>query len=113
MSVFKDEVDTKRVIFNVRLDLAQRLEQAKKDARDLGKKLDVDGAIDKSLEKFLKKAEKKIAEVHKKRREEKQGFPIQAQRSADTEDEPDEDETDDAEDAADSEADAETDESWD
>lgn len=70
MSVFKEEADTKRVIFNVRLDLAQRLDQAKKDARDLGKKLDVDGAIDKALEKFLKKAEKKISEVHKKRREE-------------------------------------------
>jgi vacuolar-type H+-ATPase subunit H len=70
MSVFKEEADTKRVIFNVRLDLAQRLDQAKKDARDLGKKLDVDGAIDKALEKYLKKAEKKISEVHKKRREE-------------------------------------------
>ncbi|GBC61759.1 hypothetical protein DENIS_2721 [Desulfonema ishimotonii] len=67
MGVFKEETETKRVIFNVRLDLAQRLEAAKKEARSFGKKLDVDGSIDIALEKFLKKAEKKIAEMKKKK----------------------------------------------
>ena len=68
MSVFKEEPETKRVIFNVRLDLARRLETAKEEARGLGKKLDVDGAIDKALEKFLKKAEKKISEMKRRRK---------------------------------------------
>ncbi len=67
MSVFKEETETKRVIFNVRLDLAKRLEKAKKESRSISKKLDVDSAIDKALEKFLKKAEKKIYEVKKKK----------------------------------------------
>jgi hypothetical protein len=66
MSVFKKEIETKRVIFNVRLDLAERLESAKSEARSLGKKLDTDTVIDKALEKFLKKAEKKMAEMRKK-----------------------------------------------
>ena len=60
MSIFKNEIETKRVIFNVRMDLAERLEQAKNIARSIGKKLDVDTAIDKALDKFLKKAEKKL-----------------------------------------------------
>lgn len=63
MSVFKEEQETKRVIFNVRLDLAERLEKAKENAKAYGKKLDVDTAIDKALEKFLKKAEKKMQEL--------------------------------------------------
>lgn len=67
MSVFKEEIETKRVIFNVRLDLARRLERAKKDARKLDKKLDVESAVDRALEKFLKKAEKKIAEMKRKK----------------------------------------------
>lgn len=66
MSVFKEEAEIKRVIFNVRLDLAERLEQAKADSRELGKKLDVDSAVDKALEKFLKKAERKIVEIKEK-----------------------------------------------
>jgi hypothetical protein len=66
MNVFKKDFDTKRVIFNVRLHLAERLEKAKADARDLGRKLDVDSAVDLALEKFLKKAEKKIIEMQKK-----------------------------------------------
>ncbi len=90
MSVFKEEADTKRVIFNVRMDLAQRLDRAKKDARDLGKKLDVDGAVDKALEKFLKKAEKKIAEAHKKRRGEDDEAPKSASVSRGEEPEADE-----------------------
>jgi len=64
--IFKDDSETKRVIFNVRMDLAERLEQAKKEARQINKKLDVDSAIDKCLEKYLKKAEKKIADMLKK-----------------------------------------------
>lgn len=63
MSVFKNDIETKRVIFNVRIDLAERLEKAKEDAKTFGKKLDIDGTIDKALEKFLKKAEKKLAEM--------------------------------------------------
>ena len=67
MSVFKEETEFKRVIFNIRMDLAERLEIAKTEAADLGKKLDVEGTINKSLERFLKKAEKKIGEMKLKR----------------------------------------------
>lgn len=63
MNVFKQETEAKRVIFNVRADLAARLDQAKADARKLGRKLDIDGAVDEAVEKFLKKAEKKLAEM--------------------------------------------------
>ncbi len=61
--VFTQEKETKRVIFNVELHLARRLEQAKKEARDLGKKLDVDKAVNGALETFLKKAEKNISDL--------------------------------------------------
>jgi len=67
MDIFKEETETKRVIFNVRMDLAVRLEKAKKEARSIGKKLDVDSIIDKELEKFLKKAEKKLSEIKRKK----------------------------------------------
>ena len=67
MSVFKEEAEFKRVIFNIRMDLAERLEQAKAEAGSLGKKLDVEGTINKSLERFLKKAEKKIEEMKSKK----------------------------------------------
>ena len=63
MKVFKEEAETKRVIFNIKMELAERLEKAKEDARELGKKLDIDDAVNKTVEKFLKKAEKKIAEM--------------------------------------------------
>lgn len=63
MSVFKEDPPSKRVIFNVRLDLAERLEQAKLDARRIGRRLDADGAVDAGLEKFLKKAERKLREL--------------------------------------------------
>ncbi|MBG0774976.1 MAG: hypothetical protein H0S85_00900 [Desulfovibrionaceae bacterium] len=63
MGVFKDEKEIKRVIFNVDVTLAERLERAKTAARTLGRKLDVDGAVDKALEKFLKKAEKRLQEL--------------------------------------------------
>jgi hypothetical protein len=66
MSVFKDEGETKRVIFNIEMELAKRLETAKKNARTIGRKLDADTAVNKALEKFLKKAEKKIYEIMKK-----------------------------------------------
>ncbi len=63
MSVFVREKEIKRVIFNVDIRLAERLEKAKEASRLLGRKLDVDAAVDKALEKFLKKAEKKIEEL--------------------------------------------------
>ena len=68
MSVFKETLETKRVIFNVKLELAERLEKAKEEAKCFGKKLDVDSAIDKALEKFLKKVEKKMQELGKELR---------------------------------------------
>jgi hypothetical protein len=64
--VFTPEKETKRVIFNVELSLARRLEQAKKEARMLGKKLDVDEAVNKALEDFLKQAEKGITRLKEK-----------------------------------------------
>jgi hypothetical protein len=67
MSIFKEDIQSKRVIFNIRMDLSERLDKAKKDSRAIGKRLDLDTVIDKALEKFLKKAEKKIAELKKKK----------------------------------------------
>lgn len=67
MSIFKEEAESKRVIFNIEVDLASRLENVKKNARTIGKKLDVDTAVNKALEKFLKKAEKKVTEIMKKK----------------------------------------------
>ena len=67
MSIFKEEIETKRVIFNIEIDLANRLDDLKKNARAIGKKLDADTAVNRALEKFLKKAEKKIAEIKKKK----------------------------------------------
>ena len=61
--VFTPEKETKRVIFNVEITLARRLDQAKKEARKLGKRLDADEAVNKALEKFLRKAEKSITEL--------------------------------------------------
>lgn len=65
MGIFKNDQESKRVIFNVRLDLAERLEAAKNDARLFGKKLDIDAAVDEAIEKFLKKAEKRLADMKK------------------------------------------------
>ncbi len=70
MSVFINDRETKRVIFNIEVSLAERLERAKEVSRSLGKKLDVDTTVDKALEKFLKKAEKKLAEMHEEFAEE-------------------------------------------
>jgi vacuolar-type H+-ATPase subunit H len=67
MPVFKNEPETKRVIFNIEMDLAQSLEDAKEASRELGKKLDADTAVNKALAKFLKKAWKHIEEEREAR----------------------------------------------
>ncbi|MDQ7830724.1 MAG: hypothetical protein RDU30_03245 [Desulfovibrionaceae bacterium] len=51
------------MIFNVDSEIAERIEAVREEARGFGKKLDVDTAVNKGLEKFLKKAEKKIEEM--------------------------------------------------
>lgn len=63
IDIFKTEEETKRVIFNVRMDLAERLDQAKEDAKTVGRKLDLEGVINEALEKFLRKAEKRLADM--------------------------------------------------
>jgi len=65
MSVFKSDNECKRMIFNVSGEIAQRLDAAREEAKSFGKKLDVDSAVNKALEKFIKKAEKKIAELRR------------------------------------------------
>jgi hypothetical protein len=66
MGIFKEEPETKRMIFNIRGDLADRLLLSKEEARSLGKRLDIDTTINKAIEKFLQKAEKRIKEEKKK-----------------------------------------------
>jgi uncharacterized membrane protein YheB (UPF0754 family) len=66
MIIFKDEPETKRMIFNIRGDLADRLLLSKEEARSLGKRLDIETTINKAIEKFLQKAEKRIKEEKKK-----------------------------------------------
>ena len=68
MNIFKESEDTKRMIFNVRHDLADRLLAAKEEARNLGKRLDIDMAINRAIEKFLAKADKRIREEKKKQK---------------------------------------------
>ncbi|NMC48403.1 MAG: hypothetical protein GYA47_03075 [Desulfovibrio sp.] len=51
------------MIFNVDSDIADRLEALRDEAKNYGKRLDVDTAVNKGLEKFLKKAEKKFEEL--------------------------------------------------
>jgi len=63
MSIFKQDKEVKRMIFNVDSEVAERVEAVREEARSFGKKLDVDTAVNKGLEKFLKKAEKKIEEM--------------------------------------------------
>lgn len=67
MSIFKEEPEYKRVIFNIEIDIANRLEKAKKDARKYNKKLDIESVINKELDKFLKKAEKRLKEMKGKK----------------------------------------------
>ncbi len=66
MVIFKKEPETKRMIFNIRGDLADRLLLAKEEARSLGKRLDIETTINNTIEKFLQKAEKRIKEEKKK-----------------------------------------------
>jgi vacuolar-type H+-ATPase subunit H len=66
MVIVKKEPETKRVIFNIRGDLADRLLLAKEEARSMGKRLDIETTINKAIEKFLQKAEKRIKEEKKK-----------------------------------------------
>ena len=66
MTIFRKETETKRMIFNIRSDLADRLLLAKEEARNLGKRLDIETTINKAIEKFLQKAEKRIKEEKKK-----------------------------------------------
>ena len=66
MGIFKEEAETKRMIFNIRGDLADRLLLAKEEARSMGKRLDIETTINKAIEKFLQKAEKRIKEEKKK-----------------------------------------------
>ena len=66
MIIFKKEPETKRMIFNVRGDLADRLLLAKEEARSMGKRLDIETTINKAIDKFLQKAEKRINEEKKK-----------------------------------------------
>ncbi|MFZ5811888.1 MAG: hypothetical protein ACOY4F_07600 [Thermodesulfobacteriota bacterium] len=63
MSIFKHDKEVKRMIFNVDSDIADRLEALREEAKNYGKRLDVDTAVNKGLEKFLKKAEKKFEEL--------------------------------------------------
>jgi len=66
MSIFKEDTETRRMIFNIREDLASRLLLAKEEARSMGKRLDIETTINKAIEKFLLKAEKRIREEKKK-----------------------------------------------
>ena len=66
MVIFKEEAETKRMIFNIRGDLADRLLLAKEEARSFGKRLDIETTVNKAIEKFLHKAEKRIKEEKKK-----------------------------------------------
>ncbi|QLA15018.1 hypothetical protein [Desulfolutivibrio sulfoxidireducens] len=63
MSVFKHDKEVKRMIFNVDSDIADRIDLLRDEAKNYGKRLDVDTAVNKGLEKFLKKAEKKLEEM--------------------------------------------------
>jgi hypothetical protein len=63
MSVFREEKEFKRMIFNINSDVAEAIELLKDKAKNYGKKLDVDTTVNKALAKFIKKAEKKIEEM--------------------------------------------------
>ena len=63
MSIFKQDKEVKRMIFNIDSEIADRVDAMREEARSFGKRLDVDSAVNKGLEKFLKKAEKKLEEM--------------------------------------------------
>ncbi|GFM37225.1 hypothetical protein [Desulfovibrio psychrotolerans] len=65
MKVFKEEQEIKRVIFNVDADLAVRLENAKKNARQNGKKLNVDEVVNEALARYLDAAEKQLSRMRR------------------------------------------------
>jgi hypothetical protein len=60
MHIFKDEKETKRVIFNIDSGLALRLERARHRARKLSRKLNVDEAVDHALEALLTDGEHSV-----------------------------------------------------
>ena len=78
MSVFKQEREIKRMIFNVYSDTAESIEALKEEARGFGKRLDVDTAVNKALEKFVSKASKKMEEM----RREAKGKPAKGFKAA-------------------------------
>jgi flagellar capping protein FliD len=80
MSIFKQERENKRMIFNIDADLAERLDRLKEQAKSFEKRLDVDTAVNKALDKFIKKAEKKLEEL---KREDKDWKPRSAHESQD------------------------------
>lgn len=65
MQIFKDEQETKRVIFNVDHRLAARLENAKALAKQFGKKLNVDSVVDSALAVYLEEAEKQLSRLER------------------------------------------------
>lgn len=69
MSIFKQDREIKRMIFNVYADLAERIEALKAEARGFDKRLDVDAAVNKALDKFVKKAEKKLEEMKREHKD--------------------------------------------
>ncbi|NDY56002.1 hypothetical protein G3N56_04485 [Desulfovibrio sulfodismutans] len=75
MSIFKQDKEVKRMIFNVDSEISERIEAIREEARSFGKKLDVDTAVNKGLEKFLKKAEKKIEEMRHEAKGKKRHLP--------------------------------------
>lgn len=65
MQIFKEDHDTKRVIFNVDYRLASRLEKAKTLAKRHGKKLNIDAVVDEALAVFLEEAEKQLSRMER------------------------------------------------
>lgn len=65
MSIFKKDREIKRMIFNIYSDFAERIDSLKEEAKQFDKRLDVDTAVNKALEKFINKAEKKMDEMRR------------------------------------------------
>ena len=65
MSIFKKDREIKRMIFNIYSDIAERLDHLKDEAKQFDKRLDVDTVVNKALEKFISKAEKKMDEMRR------------------------------------------------
>lgn len=89
MSVFKEDTEYKRVIFNVEICTFEALESIKNEAKEYGKKLDVDSAVNEALQKFVKKARKKLDEMrHEAGKAKKKGAPAAARESEDGDEAP-------------------------